>query len=146
MYKVERLKQPSAVELQEILGVWEESVRATHDFLLESDIAVLRPAVREGVASVEYLYCVKGGKGIIAFLGVADSKIEMLFVTAVERGKGIGKALVRYAVDNLYVNTVDVNEQNPQAVGFYRCLGFRVVGRSEQDAQGRPFPLLHMTL
>ena len=40
--------------------------------------------------------------------------------------------------------TVDVNEQNPAAVGFYEAVGFAVVGRSPLDDAGRPFPLLHM--
>jgi putative acetyltransferase len=39
---------------------------------------------------------------------------------------------------------VDVNEQNPAAVGFYEALGFVVVSRSPVDGDGRPFPLLHM--
>jgi len=40
--------------------------------------------------------------------------------------------------------SVDVNEQNQQAVGFYRRLGFEVEGRSEVDSMGKPFPLLHL--
>ena len=39
---------------------------------------------------------------------------------------------------------VDVNEQNPQALAFYKRQGFRIVGRSAQDGQGMPYPLLHM--
>jgi putative acetyltransferase len=39
---------------------------------------------------------------------------------------------------------VDVNEQNEAALGFYEALGFSVVGRSPTDAEGRPFPTLHM--
>jgi putative acetyltransferase len=39
---------------------------------------------------------------------------------------------------------VDVNEQNPEAARFYEACGFAVVGRSELDDGGRPFPLLHM--
>jgi putative acetyltransferase len=40
---------------------------------------------------------------------------------------------------------VNVNEQNAQAVGFYSRSGFVVVGRSELDDAGRPYPLLHMS-
>ncbi len=39
---------------------------------------------------------------------------------------------------------VDVNEQNPDAVKFYKSVGFEIVGRSETDAGGRPYPILHM--
>ncbi len=146
MYKIERLGQVSETEMSSILEVWEASVRATHDFLTEKDIEALKPEVRSGVKFVEYLYCMKRGGIIIAFLGVHDCKIEMLFVGDAERHNGIGKALVNYAIDNLSVNAVDVNEQNPQAVGFYQFMGFAVSSRSELDDQGNPFPILHMKL
>ena len=48
------------------------------------------------------------------------------------------------ARDGIEVIGVDVNEQNPEAVAFYRRLGFEVEGRSALDSAGRPFPLLHM--
>ncbi len=70
--------------------------------------------------------------------------IEMLFVHADARGKDIGKTLLNYAVDNLGAKFVDVNEQNGQGVGFYMHMGFRVIGQSDFDGQGGPFPLLHL--
>ncbi|MEQ9247207.1 MAG: GNAT family N-acetyltransferase, partial [Nitratireductor sp.] len=30
--------------------------------------------------------------------------------------------------------------------GFYRKMGFAVTGRSPRDGDGRPYPLLHMSL
>jgi putative acetyltransferase len=54
--------------------------------------------------------------------------------------------LLQYAIAEFGVNEVDVNEQNPQGVAFYRYMGFEPVGRSELDGQGNPFPLLHMRL
>lgn len=41
---------------------------------------------------------------------------------------------------------VDVNEQNEQAAGFYRHMGFVVKHRSALDEQGNPFPVLHLAL
>lgn len=70
----------------------------------------------------------------------------MLFVDDASRGKGVGKLLLKYAIAELGVNEVDVNEQNPQGVAFYRHMGFEQVGRSELDGQGNAFPLLHMRL
>ena len=40
--------------------------------------------------------------------------------------------------------SVDVNEQNPQALAFYLQCGFVQVGRSPLDPAGRPFPILHL--
>lgn len=41
---------------------------------------------------------------------------------------------------------VTVNEQNPQAVGFYEHLGFVTYQRTDHDEQGNPYPLLYMKL
>lgn len=39
---------------------------------------------------------------------------------------------------------VTVNEQKPQAVGFYEHLGFQTYKRTECDEEGNPYPLLYM--
>ncbi len=70
----------------------------------------------------------------------------MLFIHADERGKSFGKALLQHAISAGDARKVDVNEQNEQAVAFYRHMGFEVISRSPLDSQGKPFPLLHMML
>ncbi|MEZ7195693.1 acetyltransferase [Pseudodesulfovibrio karagichevae] len=131
----------------ELLSVWETSVRATHDFLAEEDILALRPLILDQYFDAVELHCVRDETGkILGFCGVADGNLEMLFIAPDSRGRGIGTALCRHAVDRLGVIRVDVNEQNPQALGFYEHFGFKVVGRSPLDGQGNPFPLLHLTL
>jgi len=131
----------------EMLDVWENSVRATHDFITESDIEFFKPIIIEQAFPAVTLKCVKGEQGtILGFLGVHDAKVEMLFVLDDARGHGIGKLLLQYAMKSLHVNSVDVNEQNPLAVGFYEHMGFKVVSRSPIDDMGKPFPILHMKL
>lgn len=70
----------------------------------------------------------------------------MLFIAPAERGKGVGKTLLRYAIEHYGVREVTVNEQNPQAVGFYQHMGFAAYKRTEQDEQGGPYSLLYMKL
>lgn len=131
----------------ELIAVWEASVRATHDFLTENDILSLRPLILDQYFKAVELWCVRDDvRRIKGFCGVAEGNLEMLFVAPDSRGHGVGTALCHHAVDRLGVTRVDVNEQNPQALGFYEHFGFRVVGRSPLDGQGNPFPLLHMTL
>lgn len=128
-----------------LLEVWEASLHATHHFLAESDIEFFRPLVLPGLLALPHLLCVRQrAGGIVAFLGVADAKMEALFVHPAWHRLGIGRRLARHAVVELGATAVDVNEQNEQAVAFYRRLGFEVEGRSELDGTGRPFPLLHM--
>lgn len=130
-----------------MVEVWEASVRATHHFLSEADIQFFKPLVGEAFRRAAELACVRDAGGrVAAFLGVAGENIEMLFVHPACRGSGLGRRLVEYAVGVLGAKTVDVNEQNEQAVGFYRRMGFEVVRRSPTDGLGKPFPLLHMKL
>jgi len=145
--KIENLNNINDKDMEEILDTWESSVRATHDFLSEEDIILIKPQVIEGAKYVSKLLCVRDKNGIIkAFMGIHDFKIEMLFVSNESRGNGVGKRLVEHAIKVLNVNYVDVNEQNPQSVGFYKHLGFKVFKKSELDEQGNPFPILHMKL
>jgi putative acetyltransferase len=68
----------------------------------------------------------------------------MLFISPNEQGHGIGSALCQYAIQQLGVTQVDVNEQNPRAREFYEKMGFSIVNRSELDGQGKPYPISHM--
>ncbi|MCP3942174.1 MAG: GNAT family N-acetyltransferase [Desulfobacteraceae bacterium] len=131
----------------ELIEVWESSVRASHDFIQEEDIKFLKPLIFEQYFDAVELKCIKNAKGkILGFSGVAGGNLEMLFIAPQSRGQGIGSALCNYAIENCDVTKVDVNEQNPQATAFYYHMGFRLIGRSPLDGQGKPFPLLHMEL
>ncbi|NQY65533.1 MAG: GNAT family N-acetyltransferase [Alteromonadaceae bacterium] len=131
----------------EMLKVWENSVRATHDFITDEDIEFFKPIIIEQAFPAVTLRCVKNESGaIIGFLGVHDQKIEMLFILNEQRGQGVGKGLLAYALNELAADSVDVNEQNPKAVGFYQHMGFEIKSRSPLDDMGKPFPILHMKL
>lgn len=134
-------------EYKEVVNVWEASVRATHHFLKEADIAYFKPLILNTYLDTVELRCYRDEYcKIIGFVGVADENLEMLFIRPSHRGKGIGKTLLDYVINSLKVNKVDVNEQNEQAVGFYKHCGFETIGRSETDASGKPYPILHLEL
>lgn len=147
LLNIEILSKVDERDMDNILKVWESSVRATHTFLNEKDIISIKPQVKEGANYVNSLVCVRDEKGIIQeFMGVHENKIEMLFVRNKDRGKGIGKKLIEYAIDKEDIKYVDVNEDNIDGVGFYKHVGFQVFKRSELDDHGDPFPILHMKL
>lgn len=130
-----------------VVEVWEASVRATHHFVSDEDIEVFRPLVWEALPQLTQFACVRDETGKVAgFIAVEDGKVEMLFMHPAARGLGGGKRLLRHAVSTFGATTLDVNEQNEQAVKFYLHLGFEVIGRSELDSTGKPYPLLHMRL
>ena len=142
------LRRARAEDREQLLQLWERSVRATHRFLTDTDIVALRPLVAQELASnaVEWWLLVSPGEVLIGFLGFANATIEALFIDPEHQGRGGGTLLVAHAQTLAMGGAldVDVNEQNETALGFYRALGFSVVGRSPTDAGGRPFPILHM--
>ena len=77
-------------------------------------------------------------------MGIENNRLEMLFVSPAEIGKGLGKQLMQYGICNYGIKEVTVNEQNPRAVGFYRHMGFETYKRTDCDEQGNPYPLLYM--
>ena len=127
-----------------LVAVWRSSVLSTHAFLARSDFESLEGLVVDFLPNSKVWIAESLGKQILGFMGLSDGHIESLFVEAHHRGGGIGRALVGHAALFSRVLTVDVNEQNEQAVGFYRHLGFTVTGRSPLDEQGLPYPVLRM--
>ena len=137
----------AAAEFGRAVEVWEASVRATHDFVSDADIEVFRPLVLTEFGEIQHLAGLRDDDGLlVGFVGVADGKLEMLFLDPPARGKGGGKLLLDHAVRVFGATTLDVNEQNPQAVGFYLHQGFQITGRSPLDGLGNPYPLLHLAL
>ena len=65
----------------ELLVVWEDSVRATHDFISDEDIEFFKPIIIEQAFPAVVLRCIKDNENnITGFLGTHDRKIEMLFI------------------------------------------------------------------
>jgi putative acetyltransferase len=128
-----------------LIDIWLSAVRATHHFLSESDIQSLLTLVRQGALNgLEiWVLCAEGPQPI-GFMGLADSRVEALFLAPEYHGCGGGRRLLQHARQLKGLLTVDVNEQNPAAVRFYEACGFVVEARSELDSCGLPFPILHM--
>ena len=133
--------------INELLKVWESSVRGTHSFLSNEEILEIKEYVPSALKNVSHLiiYREKDDK-LVAFMGIEENRFEMLFVDYKYRGEGIGKKMLLYGIDNYGVNELAVNEDNPQAKGFYEHLGFSVYQRNKLDDQGRPYPVLYMKL
>ncbi len=122
-----------------LAAVWESAVQGTHDFLTPEDFEFYRSRIPAYFAQMQ-LYAWRDTRGEVhGFIGVSGHKIEMLFVDNAFRGRGIGRQLLEFAIEELNADKVDVNEQNGQALGFYER-----VGRIEVDGEGKPYPILHL--
>jgi putative acetyltransferase len=139
-----KLRPSTHRDLDRILDIWRRAVDATHDFLLPEDRAAIEREVAAFFPEVNFVLAVDASDRPQGFMFLQDGHLEALFVDSDQRGKGIGKALVQSALADHPALTTDVNEQNFEAAGFYRRMGFEAIGRSPLDGQGRPYPLIHL--
>lgn len=145
--KIYEVTKRSPRLIDHLVQVWENSVRATHLFLSLEEIESIKQYVPQGLAHIEHLIIAEDkGRFPIAFMGIQQQHLEMLFIAPKERCRGLGRQLIDFGIANYNVNQVTVNEQNPQAKGFYEHMGFEVYKRSELDEQGNPYPILYMKL
>lgn len=127
-----------------LVSIWEKSVRASHFFLTEKDIADIRQQVAPALKMIPVLLVAIDDDNIVGFAGIFEDKLEMLFIDPVYFGQGMGYTLINYCFKQYNIQFVDVNEQNPQAFKFYQRQGFSVIKHSPLDSDGRPFPILHL--
>lgn len=141
-----RIRNSRPSDGQRLVSIWRSAVDATHFFLDPLDREAIDVDVQAFLPQSQVWLAVDDADVGIGFMGLSGGHVESLFIDAAYRGMGVGCQLVEFARAAHPSLITDVNEQNDQAVGFYRHLGFEVVGRSPTDEYGRFYPLLHLRL
>ena len=124
-------------------------VKITNEWkiLSQFEIEKIKQYVPQALKEIEHIIVVKNEKNnLIGFMGIENTKLEMLFIKDSERGKGIGKKLLQYGIEKYNINELTVNEQNPNAQGLYEHMGFKTYKRTKLDEQGNPYSILYMRL
>lgn len=145
--KIVPIQERTPALVERLVKVWRDSVKETHSFLSAAEIDKIRTYVPQALENIPHLVVAEDDNGLpVAFMGIAERKLEMLFVAPQLRGRGVGRKLLEYGIQEYAVSELGVNEQNPQARGFYEHMGFCVYKRAETDEQGGPYPILYMKL
>lgn len=138
------IRPSTPTDADALADIWRASVRATHDFLSAEHFSEIEALVAGQYLPQAPLWVIEVDGSPAGFMGLSGAHVDALFIDPRHRAQGLGRRMIDHAVAVAGRLTVDVNEQNPQAVGFYERMGFRRFGRSPQDDAGRPYPLLHM--
>lgn len=131
---------------EEMIAIWEKSVRATHHFVSSEEVDRLKVLVNQIDFHSFSVFCLVGGNKVIGFIGVEGNVIESLFLDPDFIGQKLGAKLMAFAINELKADRVNVNEQNQEAVKFYSKFGFKIYDRTEKDAYGNDYPILKMKL
>lgn len=139
------IRTAETVDHNRLLAIWRAAVEATHHFLTTEDVDWYEQLVRDYLAaSVDLWVAEDTGGTVLGFVAQDEGAIHMLFIAPCHHGRGIGTALLDDVAREFPLLRVDVNEDNLSGRRFYEARGFKQVGRSTIDGQGRPFPLLHL--
>jgi len=142
-----KIRRGTPTDVPRALEIWRSAVDATHQFLSPADRATIDEVVAgHFLPNADLWLAVDELDRPMGFLVMEGAKIDALFVEPSVHGQGYGSLLVDHAVSMATHLTVDANEQATNAVPFYLSRGFRIVGRSPTDDQGRPYPLIHLAL
>ena len=77
--------------INDLANVWQKSVKATHLFLSTKDIEELRPEVIAGLKQIPILLVAfSDDDEPIGFAGIAEQKLEMLFISPDYFNHGLG--------------------------------------------------------
>ncbi|MDR1942786.1 MAG: GNAT family N-acetyltransferase [Endomicrobium sp.] len=131
-------------DYKDVMIVWEKSVKATHFFIQAKDYELIKSTLYRSLPNMRVFGIKKSGK-LLGFMGVSENEIESLFVDPEYFGKGIGKNLIVYAIRDLNLKKISVNEQNQKAFSFYKKFGFKIVKRDEFDSFNLPYPILRLS-
>ena len=132
-------------DLPRVLQIWRDAVDATHRFLSPEHRAEIDILVRDQFLPNAEIWLAVDGRDIAqGWLVMDGDMIDALFVDPSVHGRGIGSRLVDHAATLAPRLRVEANEQADNAVAFYLARGFKIVGRSETDHDGRPYPLVRL--
>ncbi|NTZ08761.1 acetyltransferase [Burkholderia metallica] len=139
-----RIRQSTEADATRVLDIWRNAVDATHHFLSDDDRRSIESEVVAFLPSAPLDLAVDESDRPVGFMLLDGSHMEALFVDPDHHRAGVGRLLVEEALKRHPGLSIDVNEQNQAAAGFYERLGFERCGRSERDGQGWPYPLIHL--
>ncbi|MGB0838168.1 MAG: GNAT family N-acetyltransferase [Flavobacteriaceae bacterium] len=133
-----KISKPSSEEYPELLSIWENSVRHTHEFLTEEDLNYFNKPNLIDLLSQYTLNAAYINQDIIGFIATSNSSIELLFISPAFMRQGIGRKLCEEALKDSSIKNVEVNTRNIGALQFYNRLGFH-------DFKGSSTELVHLT-
>lgn len=133
-----RLAQPADTE--KIMLLWLRSTVAAHPFIEASYWFESAPMVRETFLPQAVTWVSTANDGVInGFISVLNQQfIGALFVDENVYGLGIAQQLMHEVKDRYPLLLLEVYQQNPRAVAFYRKEDFLVVNETVHPGTGLP--------
>lgn len=123
-------------DLARVLEVWEEASRVAHPFLPESFILAERERVRRVYIPITDTWVFEEGGRVAGFISLVDDEVGGLFVDPKSHRRGIGSALLDFALARGRPLELEVFKENQSARAFYQRCGFADVSEYRHAGTG----------
>ena len=125
-----------AQSIEKLIEIWEQGARATHKDLSEDEIAGMREEMQENVLKSNNLLIAQKNGEWLGFIAVEKNEITMLFVMPSAFKIGVGKTLLKEALERYLGKYEVINVASLEwALGFYQALGFTKTGKKSIPAR-----------
>ncbi|WP_325347181.1 GNAT family N-acetyltransferase [Xylophilus sp.] len=139
MRPVINLRLAAQNDLDIVASVWHESAA-------QMDAAVIMPLVVDLRTRIDFelengwlLFVAESADKIVGMLALKpkEGRLDQIFVLPSFQGKGIGAEFIKEAKRQMPAGfTLRMAEGNTSAAGFYKHLGFKIVGRGPHPVSG----------
>ena len=137
------ISMPNKNDIPQLLDLWEKSMRATHNFVKESDIESIKNEVKNALNSNINLLAIAKNNNIVGFIATQENTIEMLFIHPQYFRQKIGLLLLKEACEKFLNGFAKIivfcNTQNINALRFYESFGFKIIDKNPKDNAGRNY-------
>ncbi len=123
-------------DMETVISIWLEASSQSHNFLdpayWQSKVSDMRSIYIPN--SETYVYERDGE--ISGFISLQDNRIEALFVSPQNQGKGIGTALMEHTKLRKNKLVLSVYQENTRSIMFYRKNGFAEIEKQIDEQTG----------
>lgn len=124
----------SIEEMNDIMDIWLASTIEAHPFISKEYWEKNYEIVKTQYLPHSDTYVYEESGKIVGFISIIDQAfIGALFVNIEKQRSGIGKALIRFAMDNYSSLSLAVYVENEKAVAFYKTMGFDIIQEQLND-------------
>lgn len=127
MLRLINIRKAGIDDFKVLSEIWLEASLIAHHFIPEIYWKAHELKMQNIYLPMSEVYLVESHQQICGFIALLDHKLAAIFVSPSHQGKGVGTALVQYAQMIRTELELNVYQENPKSVQFYKTIGFEVV-------------------
>lgn len=132
-----RIRPYTPRDLARVLQIWEAASRTGHPFLSDSFIAAERDKVRDVYLPMAATWVYEENDSAVGFISLIENEVGALFVEPQSHRRGIGGALMQFAIARHPALVLEVFKENASARTFYERCGFVLTSEYRHAETGR---------